>query len=215
VDQFLFWRRWLFLNKPEKRLTGAVIMGMGEPMMNYENVANGLRFLIDFTKTSAKHFAISTAGLLGGIKKMQADERLKGVRLALSLHAPNEELRKSLMPRASQECRLSELIKTMKNFAHERGDQVMIEYLMLDNVNDTEELAKELVRLLGEQRLFHINLIRYNSAAGEFEQSDDERIIAFQKVLRTAGFDCTRRRSYGTDIKGACGQLVAEHNSIE
>lgn len=208
IDQFFFWNNFLSKNKPDAKLAGGVVMGMGEPMLNYENIAEGFSFIIKNTKMSAGRFAISTVGISNGINKMKDDERLSGVNLALSLHASDQNIREKIMPKGAGMIHIEELIKVCLSFAKKRKQKVFIEYLALDNINDTEKDAKKLAELLRYPKYFHVNLIRYNETFRNFKSADEKTIEKFRNVLRRKGFDVTRRRSHGSDIAGACGQLV-------
>lgn len=210
-EQFVFWSRFLFSTKNSSKITGAVWMGMGEPFLNYENIVEALVLILTGYKIHPKHFTISTAGIIEGIKKMQDDPRLKQVNLALSLHASNQEIREKIMPVAKKVV-LKDLIEVVTNFAKKTNQKIFVEYLVLNGVNDNEKIAKELVQLLKNPNFFHINLLRYNFTSEDFLKSDETRIRNFQKILLQAGFDSTRRKSFGEDIDGACGQLIVNQN---
>lgn len=207
AEQFLFWWRWVAENHPEISLSGAVVMGMGEPFANYENVADGLKFIIDGSEINPKHFSISTVGISEGIEKMSHDERLAGVNLAISLHSSDQAVREKIIPTAKT-TKLAEIMYAIREFNKITGKKIFVEYLMLKNVNDSDEMAKKLVDLLRDPRKFHINLILYNPARGGYERSGFAQVENFRKILRERGFDCTRRRSWGEEIHGACGQLA-------
>jgi len=207
AEQFLFWWRWVYDHKPTAHLTGAVVMGMGEPLANYENIADGLRFLIDGSGINAKHFSISTVGITEGIVNMAQDKRLAGVNLAISLHSADQAVREQIIPTA-RTTKLPDLMRALQEFYQKTEQKIFVEYLMLKNINDSAEMAKKLADLLKNPRRFHINLILYNPARGGYRRSDATQVSAFQEVLRERGFDCTRRHSWGEEIQGACGQLA-------
>lgn len=207
-DQFLFWQRWVKKNREGERVGGAVVMGMGEPMLNLENVGKALGELAEGLDMAKKHFAVSTAGVVPGIRKMLEIKDLEGVRLAVSLHSAEEELRRGLMPGVAGGWSLKELKEAMEEYVKARGEKVMIEYLMLRGVNDSLEQARKLTEYLGDPRKYHVNLLRYNSAEGGYRASEEGVIKEFQGVVRRRGFDCTRRKSWGVEVGGACGQLA-------
>ncbi len=207
VEQFLFWQRWLHANHPEKRLSGAVVMGMGEPFANYENIADGLKFLADYSGINAKHFSISTVGIVEGIRKMSTDSRLQGVNLAFSLHSADQAIRERIIPTAEQN-QLTDIMSALRDFQKQTGKKIFIEYLMLKGVNDSVNMAQKLGDLLKDPKNFHVNLILYNPARGGYQRSEHANALAFRDTLRRRGFDCTRRHSWGEDIQGACGQLA-------
>lgn len=182
-----------------------VYMGMGEPFLNTENVLKSVRMLSDekMRNLGIRHFTISTSGLLPGIMAL-ANSGL-GVRLAVSLHAADDELRGQLMP-INQKYPVAELRKAMEEYQRITGDRITIEYALLGGVNDSVENARELVRYLKGIHVF-INLIPFNAVDGRFEKPAAEAVLKFRKVLETAGFEAEIRHEYGADIEAACGQL--------
>jgi 23S rRNA (adenine2503-C2)-methyltransferase len=213
VEQVLFFARYLKNNSPRNadgetaRVTNVVFMGMGEPFMNYDEVMKAIRFLNDEEtfNIGARKISVSTVGIIDGIKKFAA-EPLQ-INLALSLHAPDDELRKKIMPVAKNNP-LPSLLKTVGNYIERTNRKVMIEYLMLDGINDSEKQAKELAGLLREKlgRLFVVNLISYNETQ-KFRTSSPETISNFRKVLENEGIEVVQRFKFGREIQGACGQL--------
>ncbi len=206
VEQVLFFAR--ALKKKDSRVTNIVFMGMGEPFLNYENVLAAIRMLNDKDglNIGARHISISTIGVTSGIKKM-AKEKMQ-INLALSLHAPSDELRAQIIP-ANKKYPLDEVMAELNNYLEQTGRRAMIEYLMIDGFNDSEEQALELAMLLKkiDPPLFFVNLIAYNPTA-EFQPSPAKRIFDFKKTLRDQKIDVTERYRFGQDIKAACGQLA-------
>jgi len=205
LEQVLFFAR--YLKKDGSSVTNVVFMGMGEPMLNYDNVMSVVRMLNDknYFNIGARHISISTCGLIDGIKRL-ADEGLQ-VNLAISLHAPTDEKRLSLMP-VNAKYPLKVLMETLNDYYEKVGRKIMVEYLMLDNVNDTDEDAENLAKLLSKERFF-LNLILYNPT-GRFMPSKGGNVKKFKEILENKGFTVTQRYRFGRGIKAACGQLATE-----
>ena len=184
-----------------------VMMGMGEPFLNYDNVLAACRTMHDPDgfNLGARHIAISTAGWVPGIEAL-AEEPLP-LRLALSLHAPTDELREQLMP-VTRRFPVARLMQACRDYRDRTGRRVFVEYLLLDGVNDSDSDARRLGRLLGAGPPFHVNLIAYNPTASEYSASPQERVAAFAEILRDLGVGASYRRSHGSDIEAACGQLA-------
>ncbi|MDD5528116.1 MAG: 23S rRNA (adenine(2503)-C(2))-methyltransferase RlmN [Patescibacteria group bacterium] len=208
VEQVLFFAR--YLKKYNERVSNIVFMGMGEPLMNYEEVMKAIRFLNDKEtfNIGARKISISTVGIIDGIKKLAA-EPLQ-INLALSLHAPDDELRNQLMP-VSKNNPLPSLLKAVKSYIERTNRKVMIEYLMLDKINDSSAQAQRLADLLkaGLGRLFMVNLISYNETQ-KFKTSPAAVINNFKKILEREGVEVVQRFKFGRDIEGACGQLAKQ-----
>jgi len=206
VEQVLFFSR--YLKKKNERVSNVVFMGMGEPFMNYDEVMKAIKFLNDKDtfNIGARKISVSTAGIIDGIKKFSS-EPLQ-INLAVSLHAPNDELRSEIMPIAKNNP-LPNLLRAINTYIEKTNRKVMIEYIMLNDVNDSEAQAKELAQLLKKYlgRLFVVNLISYNDTQN-FRSSSPEAINNFKKVLDREGLEVVQRYKFGRDIKGACGQLA-------
>lgn len=205
VAQVLFFARYL---KPEGARVGSIVfMGMGEPMLNYDNVMTAIRTMHDpdGLDIGARHFSISTSGLLEGIKKLSNEDL--DVNLAISLHAPNDETRKKIMP-VAQAFPLEKLFAAIDEYSSKHNRKVMYEYLMLDGINDSDENARELAALM-KGRLHVVNLISYNPT-GVYTGTPNAKIERFKKILESQGIEVSHRRKFGRDIKGACGQLATE-----
>lgn len=206
IEQLLFFAR--LLKKENARVSNIVFMGMGEPFLNYENVLAAIRIINneEGLNIGARHISISTAGIVEGIKKL-AQEPLQ-VNLAISLHAPDDELRSRLMP-INKKYPLGAVLEAVNEYLSSTRRKVMFEYIMIKGVNDSDERARQLGKLLGAGPLCFINLISYNPT-GLFEQSEPERVRAFRQILEKAGLTVTERYRFGRGIKGACGQLSGE-----
>jgi 23S rRNA (adenine2503-C2)-methyltransferase len=183
-------------------LSNAALMGMGEPLMNYEAVLTAVRALPDLG-IGFRHTAISTAGWVPGIDRL-AGEGLP-LKLALSLHAPDDELRRTLMPVAAR-FPITEVLAACKRFYAVRRRKVLVEYLMLAGVNDHREQARALARLLNP-KVFKLNLIPYNET-GAFRGSSRAAIDAFLETLAKSKLEATVRVARGREIEAACGQLA-------
>jgi len=180
------------------------IMGMGEPLLNYESTIRAVRLLNKELGISMRHITVSTIGFLPGIVKL-AQEKLQ-ITLAVSLHAPTDELRRQLIPGMTR-WSVSEIIDASRQYVHLTGRRVTFEYCLLDGVNDSAAEARELARLLRGLNC-HVNLIRYNPVSGlPFRASSQAQVRAFREILRGAGIQVTQRLQRGVDIDAACGQL--------
>lgn len=197
-------------NAPKARdLTNIVLMGMGEPLYNYDNVAAAMKICMDEDglAISRRRITLSTSGVVPQIVK--CGEEL-GVNLAISLHAPTDEKRSAIMP-INNKYPLSELLDACRNYPGASDvRKITFEYVMLKDVNDSDEDARTLAALL---RGLHakVNLIPFNKwPGGEFECSEQGRIASFAKILEKSGYEAPVRRPRGRDILAACGQLKSE-----
>ena len=191
------------------KINNIVYMGMGEPLDNYENTIKAVRILADPAgkNIGIRRQTISTVGLPDGIKKL-ANENIYP-RLAVSLHAPDDELRTQIVPVANK-YPLYELLAAMKHYNQKTDRRITIEYCMMEGVNDDPDLARKLIQLL---RGLHasVNLIEYNPHPGaNFKPADRDRIKMFKDILMQAGIETIIRFRRGTSIKAACGQLGAD-----
>jgi 23S rRNA (adenine2503-C2)-methyltransferase len=221
--QVMFFARYL-KNKNEK-VNGVVIMGMGEPFLNYDNVFEAIRVLNDKDgfNLGARHISISTCGITEGIEKL-AKEPLQ-VNLAVSLHAPNGALREKLMP-INKTYPIAKILAAVDDYIKKTKRRVMFEYLMIDGVNDSEAQAEDLGKLLvhslrfgnqkdfarPDRRYYFVNLISFNAVGhSEFRPSPGWKIKKFKQVLEMLGVDVTQRYRFGKEIKAACGQLTVNN----
>jgi 23S rRNA (adenine2503-C2)-methyltransferase len=192
-----------------KRITNVVFMGMGEPFHNYEAVMNAVALLNDphGFGLGHRHITISTVGLVDKIERF-GDEHLQ-VNLAISLHAPSDEVRSQFMP-VNKKFSLGELMAACRDYVEKTRRKVFFEYVMLEGVNDDAFCAGRLAELMRGQ-LYHVNLIPYNTTPdAPFAGTSETRIWEFAGVLERAGVPVTVRRNMGRDIAAACGQLRAE-----
>jgi len=191
------------------RLTNVVFMGMGEPLANFAAVTRAIRILNApwGLGIGARRITISTVGLPAAIRRL-VDFELP-VTLALSLHAPNDELRRSLIPWAEHST-IEELVDACDAYFRSTGREITLEYILLRRVNDRPEHARELAEVAGRLRA-NVNLIRYNEVAGlPFERPASDDVLRFQKILREHRRNAHIRASRGRDIAAACGQLRHE-----
>jgi 23S rRNA (adenine2503-C2)-methyltransferase len=206
VAQVLFFARYLRKNGEDgERVSNVVFMGMGEPLLNYDNVLGTIRVFNDKDafNIGARRISISTCGIIEGIERLMREELQ--VNLAISLHGAEDELRTSLMP-INKRYPLRELMRAVDRFARVKNREVMFEYLLIKGVNDREEDARNLSKLM-RSHLFVVNLIRYNPT-GSFQPSGSEAIGKFKEILQQDGVNVTQRYSFGQDINAACGQLA-------
>jgi 23S rRNA (adenine2503-C2)-methyltransferase len=197
LDQALHFRRL-------ESVDHCVFMGMGEPMLNLDNVLGAARRLPDVGITH-RRTTVSTVGWLPGLTRF-VDEVQEPIRLALSLHAAEDGLRSRLMP-VNERYPLADVLAECERHFQLRRRKVFVEYVMLAGVNDRVEQARQLADLL-DRRAFKVNLIPYNPT-GQFEGSSRRAIDAFKAVLDRAGLPATVRLTRGRDIDAACGQLAA------
>lgn len=204
ISQVLFFAR--LLKKENIRVSNVVFMGMGEPFLNYDNVMAAIKILNDkdIFNIGARHISISTSGVIEGINKFIKEDLQ--INLAISLHAPNDNLRAQLMP-IDRKYPLPRLMDVIEKYVKLKSRQVMFEYLLIDGINDQDEHARELAVLM-KNPLYTVNLIRYNPT-GSFEPSSAARIKKFKNLLLREGIKVTQRYSFGQDISAACGQLAA------
>ncbi|MDD2486879.1 MAG: 23S rRNA (adenine(2503)-C(2))-methyltransferase RlmN [Candidatus Gracilibacteria bacterium] len=202
------------LNKEQKNLRNIVYMGMGEPFLNYENVKKSIDIACKQKKLdfSNRRVTISTCGIVPGIKRFAVD--FPQTSLAISLHAPTDELRKKIMP-VSFTYPLDLLMKSLDEYTDMTNKRVFYEYIMIAGVNDSLKEAKELAELL-RGKLAHVNFIPYNSGEGitgsDYKPTAKRRIEEFQNMLNDVGVASTIRHTMGDDIDAACGQLALKNN---
>ena len=194
------------------RISSVVIMGIGEPFDNYDNIMDFIRIINSpfGIAIGARHITVSTSGLVPKIMKY-ANEDLQ-TNLAISLHAPNDELRNKIM-KVNKAYNISELINAIKYYIEKTNRRVTIEYVMLNMVNDSEDNAMELANLLKGMNVY-VNLIPYNETSHiEYKKSSNDRVMKFYDTLKRCGINVTVRREFGGNIDAACGQLRA--NEVE
>ena len=192
-----------------ERISHVVVMGTGEPFDNYDNVMDFIKIINDPKSLAigARHITISTCGIAPKI----IDYAKSGlqINLAISLHAPNNEIRNKLMP-INKKYPLEVLFKALKEYLEISGRRITFEYILLKGINDSEENAKELAKLI-KGTFSYVNLIPYNSVdENKYKRTSKEEILSFQDKLKKLGVNVTIRKEFGTDIDAACGQLRAK-----
>ncbi|MCB0003075.1 MAG: radical SAM protein, partial [Anaerolineae bacterium] len=191
-----------------QRVTNVVVMGMGEPLANYGNLWKALHNMIDADGfgLGARHVTVSTVGLVPGIDRF-AEEPLQ-VNLAVSLHAPNDDLRAQLVP-INHRYPIAELMDACRRYVARTNRRISFEYAMMRGINDSQALAQDLADLL-RGLLCHVNLIPLNPVKGSpYQPSTREDVDVFVETLRAAGISATLRVRRGIDIDAGCGQLRA------
>ncbi len=193
------------LQQRGEHVTNLVFMGMGEPMANYDEMIRAIRILTHDRGfgLGQRHITISTIGIVSGIDKL-AEENLQ-IGLAISLHAPNNQLRKQLVPTATPNS-VEEIIEAGWRYYKKTGRRVTFEYALMAGINDSSEIAEELAILL-KGNGSHVNLIPINPTAGNFKRPTQDQVNEFERILSDAGVNCTVRMEKGTEISAACGQL--------
>lgn len=202
------------LDEMNERVSSVVIMGIGEPFDNYDNMMSFLR-IINHDKglnIGARHITVSTSGIIPKIYKF-ADEKLQ-INFAISLHAPNTELRSKLMP-INRAYKLPQLMEAVKYYVDKTGRRITFEYGLFGGENDQVEHALELAALIKDIKC-HVNLIPVNYVPErEYVRTPREQIDLFEKTLKDQGINVTTRREQGHDIDAACGQLRAKERKEE
>lgn len=190
----------------ERRVTNVVFMGMGEPLANYAATMRAVRWMVDPDGLDMRQrgITISTVGIVNGIRRLAAEGLQVG--LTISLHAPDDELRRRLIPTAGGTT-IDELIEAARGYMEAQGRRVTFAYALLEHVNDEPEQARMLAHRLRGLAV-HVNLIPYNPTAGAgLRRPNRERVRAFQRELQAAGINATVRVERGQEIAAACGQL--------
>ena len=209
VAQIMLVQKYFDERGQDERVSHIVVMGIGEPFDNYNNVLNFVRTINDDKGMAigARHITVSTSGLAHKIRDF-ANEGVQ-VNLAVSLHAPNNELRSSIM-KINRAFPIEKLFAAIEYYIETTNRRVTFEYIMLNEVNDGVEQALELAELLKNiKKLSYVNLIPYNpvSEHDQYSRSPKERVMAFYDILKKKGINCVVRQEHGTDIDAACGQL--------
>ncbi|MBQ7126724.1 23S rRNA (adenine(2503)-C(2))-methyltransferase RlmN [bacterium] len=190
------------------KVTNIVFMGQGEPLLNLDNVLKALEIFNEDFQIGARRITISTSGIIPQINKL-AEMELQST-LAISLHAPNHDIRKTIMP-IENKYTMQELKKTLQYYIDKTGRRITIEYILIDKLNDSIENAKELAYYLKDIKC-NINLIPYNSIdESVYKKSSSNSIMRFKYILEHSGKKVTVRLERGADIDAACGQLSGKY----
>lgn len=192
------------------RISNIVLMGMGEPLDNFDNVVRFIQ-LVSSEKglnIGKRHITLSTSGVVPKIYKL-ADLEMQ-ITLSVSLHAPNDLMRSATMP-INDAYDIESLMEAVRYYIDKTHRRVSFEYAMIDGVNDSDSCAKELGKLI-KGMLAHVNLIPVNSVKGsDYRKSNKERLISFTNILNSYGISATVRRTLGSDIDASCGQLKGKY----
>ena len=188
---------------------GVSVMGIGEPFDNFDVTADFISIVSDDKGLAVgrRHVTVSTCGIVPKIYEYA--DLPKPCSLAISLHAPNDELRSMLMP-INKKYPIAEVLKAAEYYTEKTHHRVALEYIMLDGVNDEDSHARELAAIIAG-RDFYVNLIPYNSADSDFHKSGADRVDSFCRILKESGVIATKRREFGAELKAACGQLRADY----
>ena len=226
TDQVLFWRQYLKRNNIEGSFSNIVYMGMGEPFLNWDNVSESIKNLIDekIFGFGSRSLSVSTSGIVEGIEKLAME--FPQVNLAISLHFASDKKRDLYMP-VNKMDNLESLRNALKQYFETTNRKIFLEYIMLDGINDTAldaKLLADYIYSIGNTHLLHVNLIRYNtitektelnseselSSEGIKNSSSKTRTQLFKQELEKHRVNATIRKSLGEEIKAACGQLAGE-----
>lgn len=212
VDQIRFWQTQV---KAGERISNIVVMGMGEPLINYENVREALNTILKYTDIGKTRITVSTAGVKPRMQQILTDPLWPHVRFAISLHSVDSKVRKQIMP-SSTPTFLDDLTVWAKDYLRIHGNRrhhLTFEYLLLAGINDSDANAKELAKYVKNIGNVKVNILIYNDT-NVFQAPSKNRVLSFAKILKDQGIDATRRRSMGQDIFAACGQLAKVSSTV-
>lgn len=214
MDQYRFWSYFIRDEanhfEEESRISNVVFMGMGEPLANYENVKKTIQTWLDYTDLGPTHITVSTVGVLPVLEQILTDPSWPDTRIAISLHSADPVTRKEIVPTSFEEFipKLRAWIQKYQKIHGNRRHHLTFEYVMLKNVNDTEDHAHQLARFVKDLGQIKINLIPYNFTDMGVERSSNNQIHRFRFILEEAGIPVMIRKTMGDDIEAACGQLI-------
>jgi len=213
-DQFLAAAHYL-KGTGSHKIGSVIFMGMGEPFLNYDSVAEAIHTLADpeLIGLGQRHISVSTAGHVPGIRRFSKD--FPQCNLAISLHAAEDELRTDLVP-LNRTYPLSQLAKALKDYIFSTKRRVFVEYVLLEGVNNSRTQVARLnawLRTVAAPKYFVVNIIPYNRTGGPYRAPTRDRIKLFAELLEATGIEVTIRKSLGEDISGACGQLAGKLHS--
>ena len=193
------------------RISNVVFMGQGEPLLNLDNVLEAINFINEVVGIGIRRMTLSTSGIIPGLRRLKEIDFQATV--ALSLHAPNHEIREKIMP-IEKKYNINEVIEELKDLVNTTGRRATIEYTIIKGVNDSLEQAKEILKLLKGLHC-NINIIPYNNACNSnFEKPSEEHINKFKFILERSSYKVTVRLERGADIDAACGQLSGKAKNV-
>ena len=212
ADQYRFWKKFL-TSRPDlpQRISNVVFMGMGEPLVNIENVKKAIHTWLDYTDIGPTRITVSTVGVLPVLEQILVDDNWPAVRIAISLHSPEEESRRKIVPTTAPKFhqRLAKWTHDYQAVHGNRRHHVTFEYTLISGVNDNADEAKRLVKFVRKTSAVKVNVIPLNPVGGkDYTASSKEGIKIFKNVLLNAGINVTERKTMGQDIAAACGQLA-------
>lgn len=206
VGQYLMLQQVRYASAPDSKISHVVFMGMGEPLLNYDNLVKTLRILHEEVGLSYRRLTVSTVGLVPQILKLAKEEI--PIHLALSLHSPNDDIRGHLMP-VNKKWPVKEVWAAMREHHKITGRKVTVEYLLINELTDTLEQAADLAKLVkGTPTLVNVIPFNYVDTENGFSRPSRERVRAFKAELRSRGIEVSERMERGHDIAAACGQLA-------
>jgi len=210
-DQFLAAAHYL-KTRGSQKIGSVILMGMGEPFLNYDSVAEAMRTMADpeLIGLGQRHISVSTAGHVPGIRRFAKD--FPQCNLAISLHAAEDALRTDLVP-LNRTYPLPQLAKALKDYIFSTKRRVFIEYVLFEGVNNSRSQVARLnawLRTVAAPKYFVVNIIPYNRTGGPYRAPTRERVKLFAELLEATGIEVTIRKSMGEDIEGACGQLAGK-----
>jgi len=213
TDQVLFWKKYINEKKINQNITNIVYMGMGEPFLNYDNFLESIKIFTDKNIFNFSDRSISVSTSFVDVEKMKDFfKKFPQVNLAISLHFSNNKKRSKYMP-VNNKYDLEDIKMFLDYYLQNYNRKMFLEYLMLKNINDSEEDANELIdfiKSIDRNYLLHVNIIPYNSTYKNFKSSDFNNIIKFENYFKINGINITLRKSSGEDINAACGQLAGK-----
>lgn len=212
VDQFRLWVAFLKDHGIEERISNVVYMGMGEPLANYEAVKDSLNMILAHTDIGPTKITVSTVGIFTSLETLLTDPDWPHVRLAISLHSADPELRPRIVPSCPSGFHddLKDWARRYLSLHGNRRHHLTFEYILLKGVNDREKDIKGLIDYVRSVGRVKVNLIPFNATTGAFQAPEEMDALHFAQRLREADIPVTIRGSLGADIQGACGQLVTE-----
>lgn len=212
IDQYRFWNYFIQDKKMQGVITNIVVMGMGEPLLNFKNVKEALNSILHHTDIGPTHITVSTIGIPLSLEMVLQDKDWPKVLMAISLHSADANTRKKIVPTSTDDS-LDEIAQWSKKYLKKFGNRshyLTYEYIMLNGVNDSLLDAKKLAKLVTTTGDIKVNLIPYNSTGSEFTTTPDAAIEQFLEYLKKHQVTATVRRSKGQDIMAACGQLATK-----
>ena len=197
----------------KERISHVVIMGIGEPFDNYDNVIKFVKIINDpkGLAIGARHITISTCGIIPKIKEFM--NLPLQINLAISLHAPDNDIRNKIMP-INKVYKIEQLMDVLKEYTKKTNRRLTFEYILLEGINDTEECANKLSKLIGNMNAY-VNLIPYNQTDNlQYKRTSTIQIMKFYDILKKNNINVTIRREFGSKISAACGQLRSKKEGI-